>query len=67
MAAGSVVTKHIPEGEVWGGVPAKYIMDTSDYCESVIQKSKEYPWMGDNRIHSQEEIVKMRQEYFFGN
>jgi acetyltransferase-like isoleucine patch superfamily enzyme len=25
VAAGSVVTKNIPEGEVWGGNPAKFI------------------------------------------
>lgn len=25
VAAGSVVTKDIPEGEIWGGVPAKFI------------------------------------------
>ncbi len=25
IAAGSVITKNIPEGEIWGGVPAKFI------------------------------------------
>lgn len=25
IAAGSVVTKDIPSGELWGGVPAKFI------------------------------------------
>lgn len=67
VAAGSVVTKCIPDGEVWGGVPAKYIMDTSDYCDSVLRKSKEYPWMCDKSNHSQDEIIKMKQTYFFEN
>ena len=31
VAAGSVVTKSIPAGEIWGGVPAKYIKRV---CES---------------------------------
>lgn len=32
VAAGSVVTKNIPSGEVWGGVPAHYIMKTEQYA-----------------------------------
>jgi len=27
VAAGSVVTKNIPEGQIWAGIPAKYIKD----------------------------------------
>lgn len=28
IAAGSIVTKHVPDNEVWGGVPATFIMTT---------------------------------------
>ena len=31
IAAGSIVTKSVPAGEVWGGVPAKRIALVSDY------------------------------------
>lgn len=33
IAAGSVVSKSVPSGEVWGGVPAKFIMKTEDYAK----------------------------------
>lgn len=31
VAAGSVVTKDIPSGEIWGGVPAKFIKKVKGY------------------------------------
>lgn len=33
IAAGSVVTKNIPNNEVWGGVPANFLMYTSDFIK----------------------------------
>lgn len=33
IAAGSVVTKSVPAGEVWGGVPARKISTVSEYIE----------------------------------
>ena len=31
VAAGAVATKDVPAGEVWGGVPANFLMTRSDY------------------------------------
>ena len=39
IAAGSVVTKDIPSGEVWGGVPAHFIKSTDDYLEKLKKES----------------------------
>lgn len=36
IAAGSIVTKNIPSGEVWGGVPAKRIMSIEEYKKKLI-------------------------------
>lgn len=33
IAAGAVVNRDISSGEVWGGVPAHYIMKTSEYAD----------------------------------
>jgi acetyltransferase-like isoleucine patch superfamily enzyme len=31
IAAGAVVNKNVPSGEIWGGVPAKKLMELNDY------------------------------------
>ncbi len=35
IGAGSVVTKNVPDGEVWAGNPAKYIKDTKDLAKKM--------------------------------
>ena len=65
IAAGSLVTKSVPDGEVWGGNPAKFIMKTDDYAHKLYEKSGQWPWTRIKDEISQEELIKMRQEYFF--
>lgn len=36
IGAGSLVTKDIPTGEVWGGVPARFISTISEYKDKVL-------------------------------
>lgn len=64
IAAGSIVTKHIPANEVWGGIPAKDIMNIDEYAKRVVEESKSYPWMN-KKCNSNEEFIKMRQDFFF--
>lgn len=42
VGAGSLVVKNIPSGEVWGGVPAKYIGKTADFAEKCLKESPQY-------------------------
>ena len=65
IAAGSIVTKKVPEGQVWGGIPAKFIMTTDEYAKKVIQKSKSYPWMNNLDSISEKDLIKSRQKYFW--
>lgn len=67
VAAGSIVTKHIPDNEVWGGVSAKFIMKVEDYFAKIQIQSEKYPWMPLEKKNkmSESELIRARQQYFF--
>ena len=66
VAAGSIVTSKIPDGEVWGGVPAKYIMSIEEYAKKTLDIVSDYPWMENNtKICKGLKLQKMREDYFF--
>lgn len=71
IAARSVVTKQVPDNEVWGGVPAKFIMTVDEYARRVKETACSYPWVDPETAHkkemSEKELIKMRQDYFFKN
>lgn len=73
IASGSIVTKNIPDNEVWGGCPAKKIMNLDEYATKMVEQNEKYPWNGKSSNKSYkleeyrpEEIIKMTQEFFFG-
>lgn len=39
IGAGSLVIKSVPDGEVWAGVPAKFIQTTDEYVNKVLLKA----------------------------
>lgn len=41
---GSIVTKNIPEGQVWAGVPAKYICSIEEYRERMKKHRLDINW-----------------------
>lgn len=42
IAAGSIVTKNIPSDEIWGGVPARFLMTIEEYYKKVKAKQDLY-------------------------
>lgn len=42
IAAGSIVNKDVPSGEVWGGVPARFISKTEDYAQKCFNSRRPY-------------------------
>lgn len=58
IAAGSLITKDIPSGEVWGGYPAKKMMDRSDLEKKFC--SDEYKMFGVDYLNTLNE--KTQQE-----
>lgn len=42
IGTGSVVTKDVPPGEVWAGVPAAFISTTEEYAKKSLENSPTY-------------------------
>lgn len=67
IAAGAVVHGNIPSNEVWGGVPAKYIMKTEEYAKKIDLHTESLPWMINDRYKdmNEEELKQAKQKYYF--
>lgn len=61
VAAGSIVTKNIPDNEVWGGIPAKKITSMETYSKKMRLLNEKYPW----RLTDVEDVKVAKQDYFF--
>ena len=66
IAAGSVVNKKIPANEVWGGIPAHFIMSLENYAEKVVEKNRRLPWHDKLELFTEKELINLRQNFFFG-
>lgn len=65
VAAGSVVTKHIPDNEVWGGTPARFITKVEDLIDKRIEESKELPWFVNGSKLNGNDLVVSRENFYF--
>ena len=61
VGACSLVNKSIPSGEVWAGVPAKFICKTTDYAEKCLENNPKYD-RNNYKINKKEELLKIIYE-----
>lgn len=62
VATGAVVTKSIPNGEVWGGVPAKFICKTEDFAKKCFSNRVEYD-VENLKKNKKDELLKHFSSY----
>lgn len=60
IAAGAVVTKNIPDNEVWGGNPAKYICTLDEYIEKH-QKQEFWQQEALHKLSEEDKVKKLRE------
>lgn len=65
VAAGSVVTKDVKEGEIVGGNPAKKIGTIDKYCEKLEEVNKDYTW--NVNLEERDIILQKRKDFFWGS
>ena len=72
VLGGAHVTKDIPSGTVYGGVPAKQICTFEEFVACKVRKDSEYPWRALTQARSaafdsklEPLLVKLRVAHFF--
>ncbi|MER2041340.1 acyltransferase [Desemzia incerta] len=58
VAAGSIVTKDIPPGTVYGGNPAKFIMTTAEYASKSMSQTPDYD-IASYKSNKKNELLKL--------
>lgn len=54
IAAGAIVTKDLPSGGIYGGIPAKRIGNTTDFWKK--RETEPYPSVKNNQDPTSEEV-----------
>lgn len=67
VAAGSVVTKHIPDNEVWGGVPARKLMDINELIDKKKIEARKLPWLDGGTKLAGNDLVQSREHFYFND
>lgn len=74
VAAGAVVVKDVPQGDIVGGVPARHLGSVDDLVKRLEVKTRTLPWAdiilnrkGDFDAEVEQELIRQRVKFFFGN
>lgn len=65
VGAGSLVTRSIPPGEVWGGVPARFICTTKDFADKCKKNRLPLDMEAYKKDMKSELLRVVRQKYSF--
>jgi serine acetyltransferase len=60
IAAGSIVTKNVPDGSVYGGVPAKKIKSIEDYFARIKENS-----LGLGHLKGKEKDEALKKYFYY--
>lgn len=58
IAAGSIVTKSVPDNQVWGGIPAHFIKSTDDYLKKLMHESLHF-----GHLKGEVKALKLKEYY----
>ena len=67
IAAGSCVTKDIPDNSIVAGVPARVIGTFDNYEKKFMEITKNYPWLGKGYSIYDPELKKQQEQFFWNN
>lgn len=59
IGAGALVTKSIPDNEVWGGIPARLLMSTDCFADKCLKETPEYSVEELNSKRKSDEVKKI--------
>ena len=67
VAAGAVVNRNIPSNQVWGGVPAHFIMTFDEYVDKMKEYYNNIKWLNVSDKELKEEQKRLFDNIFFNN